>query len=177
MINYRYAGIVPKGPQSLRDVTSRAKIFGKLIIFRYFTVINKLFFPPSAYQPRSQALRSCKGEDPGRSWSRVTRISRDKFEIYRGRGGRGACVSCLKMLGLEIRELVCVLHCFCYMNTSKKSDMYTIAMTSSKSSIELHVSYFKGHLLSNPLHSRRWLNKSAPQERRAWERGCPHISV
>ena len=41
-------------------------------------------------QPRSQALRSCGDEDPGRGWSRVTRISRDKFELYRGRGRKGA---------------------------------------------------------------------------------------
>ena len=42
------------------------------------------------WQPCSQALCSCGGEDPGRGWSHVTRISRDKFEIYRGRGRKGA---------------------------------------------------------------------------------------
>ena len=48
------------------------------------------------------------------------------------------------------------LHCFCYVNTSKKSDMLTIVVTSSKSSIELHVSYFKGNSLSKLLQ-RQWL--------------------
>ena len=48
-------------------------------------------------------------------------------------------------------------NCFCYINTSKKLDMLTVTTTSSKSSIELHVSYFKRHSLSKSLHSRRWL--------------------
>ena len=39
-------------------------------------------------QSRPQAFCSCRGEDPGQSWSRVTRILRDKFEIYRGRVGK-----------------------------------------------------------------------------------------
>ena len=49
------------------------------------------------------------------------------------------------------------MYCLFYINTSNKSDRLTITMTSSKSSIELHVSYFKGHSLSKSLHSRRWL--------------------
>ena len=113
--------------------------------------------------PGSFLYAKTRRKHPGWSWSRVTRISRGKLELISGRVGRGACVSCSKLLRLKIHDLMrfCIvfalfLHCFCYKNTSKKSDMHTIAMTSSKSSIKLHVSYFKGHS-SKPLQSRRWL--------------------
>ena len=72
-----------------------------ILATRYFTNLKTTLFPGSPLLWRRR---------PWSGWSRVTRISRDKFQIYCGRGGRGACVSCLKMLRLEIRELVC----FCF---------------------------------------------------------------
>ena len=112
-------------------------------------------FDTTSY-PGSFLFAKTRRKYPGRSWSRATQILGGKLQLILGRGGRGGHVSCLKMLRLKLMNFA-FLHCFCYINTSKKLDRLIITITSSKLSIELHVSYFKRHSLSKSLHSRRWL--------------------
>ena len=52
--------------------------------------------------PGSFLYAKTRRKDPGGSWSRATQIMSSKLELMSGRGGRGTCVSCLKMLRLKI---------------------------------------------------------------------------
>ena len=56
----------------------------------------------SETQPRSQALPFFEETDPGRGWSRVTRILRGKLKMISGRGSRGVC-----LLRLENCNFMC----------------------------------------------------------------------
>ena len=57
--------------------------------------------------PGSFLYAKTRRKDPGRGWARVPQILRGKFKTYPGRGGKGAFVSCWKMLRLKMHELMC----------------------------------------------------------------------
>ena len=52
---------------------------------------------PTSY-PSSFLYAKTRRKDPGWSWSRESPNSGDKSKCHLGRGGKGACVSCLKVL-------------------------------------------------------------------------------
>ena len=61
--------------------------------------------------PGSFLYAKTRRKDPGRGWSRGSQILGAELKIHLGRGGRGARVSCLKMLRLKLINL-CVFALF-----------------------------------------------------------------
>ena len=58
--------------------------------------MSKIEIVPQQLKPRTQALSSMRGKDPGWGWSRASQIMGGKFLFTLGWGGRGVYCLCLK---------------------------------------------------------------------------------
>ena len=118
--------------------------------------------------PGSLLYASTRWKNPGRSWSRATQILGGKLALISGRGGRGECVSCLKMLRLKIHELMCFCIDRCIEEIGYTHHCNDLAYIEYIITCIIFQRPFFVESRSHALYSRRWLRHAEEVSKYIW---------